>query len=200
MNHKLVFLLGLLGAAFLSCSKGDPVPHEQSALPPLAIPAQGVLTASAKLDLVVISVDTLRADRLPFYGADRATGGDPEQKWSLSWMAQQGTLFEQLWAPAGMTLPSFGTLWTGLSPFEHGAQGNHNQVLATTYPMELAELGWANHAVVANRILHKRSGVQRGFATYAVRAKEQEPNGPALLLENTAQDIQAVIHAVSARR
>ena len=61
----------------------------------------------------------------------------------------------------------------------------------TGLQMYVAELGWANHAVVANRILHKRSGVQRGFATYAVRAKEQEPNGPALLLENTAQDIQA---------
>lgn len=191
MNHKLVFLLGFLGVTFASCSKGDPVSLGQPALPPLEIPAEGVFDASGNLDLVVISIDTLRADRLPFYGAERATGGDAEQKWSLSWMAQQGTLFEQLWAPAGMTLPSFGTLWTGLSPFEHGAQSNYHQVLAPTFSMELAGLGWANHAVVANRILHKRSGVQRGFASYAVRAKEQEPDGPALLLENTAEGIQS---------
>jgi arylsulfatase A-like enzyme len=196
MNHKLVFLLGFLGAAFASCSKGDSVSPGQSALPPLEIPAEGVLAASNKLDLVVISIDTLRADRLPFYGAAHATGGSVEQKWSLSWMAQQGTLFEQVWAPAGMTLPSFGTLWTGLSPFEHGAQSNYQQVLAPTFSMELANQGWSNHAVVSNRILHKRSGVQRGFATYAVRAKEQEPDGPALLLANTAADIQAGKHTL----
>jgi|FLOH01.1.fsa_nt_gi hypothetical protein len=190
MNWKLVFLPGLLCVAVASCSGDDSVAGGPAALTPLDIPAQGVLGSAASLDLVVISIDTLRADRLPFYGAEHATAGDPGAQWSLAWMAQQGTLFDQVWAPAGMTLPSFGTLWTGLSPLEHGAMGNHRQVVAPTFAMELAALGWNNHAVVANQVLNRGSGVDRGFSSYEVRAKEQEANGPALLLLSTERGIQ----------
>jgi len=190
MNRKLVFLLGLLGVALASCSGDDSVGVGPAALPPLDIPSEGVLGSASGLDLIVVSIDTLRADRLPFYGADHATAGDPAAMWSLAWMAQQGTVFDQVWAPAGMTLPSFGTLWTGLSPLEHGAIGNHRKVVAPTFVMELAALGWNNHAVVANQVLNRGSGVDRGFHSYEVRAKEQEANGPALLLLSTERGIQ----------
>ena len=41
-------------------------------------------------DLIVVSIDTLRADRLPFYGAERETAGNPREKWSLAWIAANG--------------------------------------------------------------------------------------------------------------
>ena len=50
-------------------------------------------------DLIVVSIDTLRADRLPFYGAKRNTAGTKEEKWSLNWIAENGTIFEHVWAP-----------------------------------------------------------------------------------------------------
>ncbi len=190
MNRKLVFLFGMLTVIAMSCS-GDEVGDSGSpALPPLDIPLAGALGPDSKLDVVVVSIDTLRADRLPFYGAEHATAGDPQQPWSLAWMAAQGTTFDRTWAPAGMTLPSFGTLWTGLSPLEHGAKGNHRRVTAETYPMQLARQGWVNHAVVANRVLSKGCGVDRGFASYYIRAKEQEGTGPALLLKSTGEVVE----------
>ena len=64
-------------------------------------------------DLVLVSVDTLRADRLPFYGSPRATAGNPADLGSPAWLAEQGSIWENCWAPAGKTLPSLGTFWTG---------------------------------------------------------------------------------------
>lgn len=41
-------------------------------------------------DLILLSIDTLRTDQLPFYGAERETAGNPRQKWSLAWIAANG--------------------------------------------------------------------------------------------------------------
>ena len=41
-------------------------------------------------DLILVSIDTLRTDRLPFYGTERKTAGNPLQKWSLAWIAANG--------------------------------------------------------------------------------------------------------------
>lgn len=154
-------------------------------------PTKGLLAADDTRDLIILSIDTLRADRLPFYGAERATGGDAQEPWSLTWMAEQGTVYEQTWAPAGMTLPSFSSFWTGLEPLEHGGISNHRAIQAPTFAMELADSGWRGHLSVSNRVLGKGSGVQRGFASGGVFAKEKEPQGPADLLRRTADDITA---------
>ncbi len=99
------------------------------------MPSYSLLDAPTDLDLVIVSIDTLRADRLPFYGGANATGGSVEEPWSLSWLAQQGTVLEQVWAPAGLTLPSFGSFWTGLAPLEHGTTTNHGKVRAQNFAM-----------------------------------------------------------------
>lgn len=191
MNCKLVLILGLFGVAHSSCSGDDQVDPMASALAPLDIPERGVLGAEKPLDLVVVSIDTLRADRLPFYGAERATGGDPAQKWSLSWIGANSTLFEQVWAPAGVTQPSFGSFWTGLSTLEHGAARNRQIVLAPTYAMQLAASGWQAHASVSNFILRPGQGLDRGFDSYQVNPKALEPTGPAKLLAKTSADVAA---------
>ncbi|MHC4824523.1 MAG: sulfatase-like hydrolase/transferase [Planctomycetota bacterium] len=179
--------LCLLALGVSSCSGGeDPVP----AVPSIDMPA-GLFADGDSRDLILVAIDTLRVDRLPFYGAERATGGDPETPFSLSWLARNGTLFEQVWAPAGRTMPSFSSLWTGLEPAEHGAVNNLDRVLAPTFAMDLAERGWSGHSAVSNFILRKGTGLQRGFADYAMHRKEDEPNGPAELLTRTAADIAA---------
>ncbi|MCP4093924.1 MAG: sulfatase-like hydrolase/transferase [Planctomycetes bacterium] len=197
MNRKLVLMFGWMTALLGGCSGNDSVGPQGTTLAPLGIPEEGVLGAAKPLDLVVVSIDTLRADRLPFYGAERATGGDPGQKWSLSWVAANSTLFEQVWAPAGMTLPSFGSFWTGLSALEHGALRNFHQVQAPTMVVELEKSGWQAHASVANYSLRPEegeqpgSGLDPGFKSYQVFRKELEPRGPAELLKMTAADIAA---------
>lgn len=177
MGHPLPALgcLALFGLG--SCSGGDP--------------ASGLFAPGETRDLIVVSIDTLRADRLPFYGAVRATAGDPAEPWSLAWLAAHGTLWENAWAPAGMTLPSFSTLWTGLAPPEHGAMDNHTAIAAPTFAMDLARRGWQGHSVVSNFVLRKGSGLQRGFRTTAVHARAKEAGGPADLLRRTQAEIAA---------
>lgn len=182
--------LVLLGCLLASCGGGTP--GSEGALPRPHVstsPTAGLFAAEDRRDLIILSIDTLRADRLPFYGADRGTGGDAATPWSLAWLAAQGTVYEQVWAPAGMTLPSFSSFWTGLEPLEHGAISNHVGMTAPTYGMRMAEEGWVGHLSVANRVLGKGSGVQRGFASAGMFAKEKEPLGPADLLRRSTRDI-----------
>lgn len=150
----------------------------------------GLLAPGDTRDLILVAVDTLRADRLPFYGADRATGGKVGEKWSMAWLAANGTLWENTWAPAGMTLPSFTSLWTGKPPLEHGSIGNFVATKQATFAMDLAQRGWIGHAVVANRVLGKNCGLDRGFLTHLVRSKKAEQSAPRELLVTTKNDIQ----------
>ena len=65
--------------------------------------------------VVLIGVDTLRADHLGLYGAERSTSP------FLDRMAQEGWVFERAFATSPWTLPSFASLLTGLEPAGHGA-------------------------------------------------------------------------------
>ncbi len=144
-----------------------------------------------KLDLILISVDTLRADRLPFYGGPRDTGGDPQQPFTPSWLAAQGTVFDTVWASAGQTLPSFGTFWTGKPPLEHGATANDRPVLLRS---RLAEWKGQRFDVargrVMNPVLSPGSGMEKGFDSYGVMPKQLEAQLPASLLRETQADVQ----------
>lgn len=177
--------LGLLLLGTMACTKTEsPEVFEVSPFGETPLTA-GLFAPDDSRDLIVVSIDTLRADRLPFYGAGRATGGDPTQKWSLSWLAENGTLFENTWSPAGMTLPAFSSFWTGLEPLEHGALGNRNPLTKPTFGTRMQEAGWIGHSVFSNYVLLKRSGIQSGFASSTIRAKDREPEVPATLLAKT---------------
>ena len=65
--------------------------------------------------VILIVVDTLRADHVGAYGYARATTPN------LTAWARSGAVFEHAYAPSPWTLPSMGTLYTGLWPAQHGA-------------------------------------------------------------------------------
>ncbi|KAA3608173.1 MAG: hypothetical protein DWQ01_13965 [Planctomycetota bacterium] len=136
---------------------------------------------AAGKDLIFVSIDTLRADRLPMYGADRDTAGDPEQLGSLAWLAQQGTVFDQCWAPSGKTVPSLATFWTGRFPLEHGAISNKHWIQPgiELWSERLRDHGYRCFARLANRSLTRPQnpshGLARGFEDYRIRFKAQEP-------------------------
>ena len=65
--------------------------------------------------VVLIGVDTLRADHLGFYGAKRPTSPILDQ------FVKQARVFDHAYATSAWTLPSFASLLTGLGPAEHGA-------------------------------------------------------------------------------
>jgi len=125
-------------------------------------------------DFIFISVDTLRADHLPFYGYRRQTAGDLEEPFSLAWLASRSQLFEQCWAPVGKTLPSLASFWTGLFPLEHGAIANTTPMQKSSLAQKFQDMGYHNLALLANRTLEEGMGLEQGFHSYGIAAKEKE--------------------------
>jgi arylsulfatase A-like enzyme len=120
--------------------------------------------------VVLIVIDTLRADRLGLYGYARETSP------SLDRFAQQAAVFERAIASSSWTLPSFASIYTGQHPQRHGAgeslEGEGLQISGIDAGLPtLAELfSNAGHATVAfanNPFLHEKFGVARGFDDYS---------------------------------
>jgi choline-sulfatase len=109
--------------------------------------------------IVVVTADTLRADRLGFFGSD--LGLTP----SLDGLAAESTVFKRAYTAAPVTLPSISALMTGRSPAEIGVRHNET-VLPDSIPTLASTLkagGWETRAVVSNFILRRDSGIDRGF-------------------------------------
>jgi hypothetical protein len=116
-------------------------------------------------DLILITVDTLRADAMAHMPRTRALLRD--SLWA-----------EQAIAPSNWTLPSFATLWTGRAPHEHGAgrgpfasepasgaEARAFTALGTSpdFPSALRAAGWATAGVHQNPFLEDWTGLSRGF-------------------------------------
>jgi len=131
--------------------------------------APGRSEARAK-NLVVITIDTLRADHVGAYGYQRARTS------TLDAIAANGALFEHAYAAAPITLPSHATLLTGRYPPGHGARDNGLHVSATvpTLATELHAKGFATAAFVAAFPLDHQFGLNRGFDVYG----DQLPRTP----------------------
>ncbi len=118
--------------------------------------------------VVLIVVDTLRADHLGTYGHPAATSS------ALDRRALQGALFERAFAPSSWTLPSFASLFTGVWPAAHGVgrePGAEKDYTALSGQLRvlaeiLAERGFETAAIVNNPFLHPGFGLARGFEVY----------------------------------
>ncbi|MFT5285377.1 MAG: arylsulfatase A-like enzyme [Planctomycetota bacterium] len=125
--------------------------------------------------IVLVTVDTLSADRMSSLGHSRATtdlagvlssaGEIPEHYRSLDRLAAEGVLFARAFAPRGMTFPSMATVFTGRSPLEHGAIDNGNLLCESvpTLAASLSAAGFETAGFTANQLLAVRSGIERGF-------------------------------------
>ncbi|MGH9399166.1 MAG: sulfatase-like hydrolase/transferase [Thermoanaerobaculia bacterium] len=117
-------------------------------------------TVFPRAPVVVISIDTLRADHLPAYGYSGVeTPG-------LDALARDSVVFENAVAQAPLTLPSHVTLFTGLNPFQHGVRDNSGYRLGkdkTTLAAFLKARGYAAGGAVSAIVLDHSSGVARGF-------------------------------------
>ena len=121
-----------------------------------------VRAAPRPLDVVLITLDTTRADRLGCYG-----GGDTSP--SLDGLARSGVLFRRAYAHVPLTAPSHSSLLTGLLPPRHGVRDNGGYVLkpdAPTLAEPFVEAGYRTAAFVSAFVLDRRFGLARGFATY----------------------------------
>lgn len=117
----------------------------------------------ASPNLVLVTLDTTRADHLGCYGA----GGDRTPM--LDGLAARGTRFARALTTSPLTLPAHASLLTGLAPRAHGLRDNGIGSLPDDLPTlatVLAKRGYATAAFVASRVLDRRFGLDRGFAVY----------------------------------
>ena len=112
--------------------------------------------------LLLVTVDTLRPDRLGHSGHPRPTSPVIDR------LARRGVVFENAYSAAGWTLPSVATLLTGLPPHEHGATevGRALRPGLPTLATALAARGFATAAFVSHVLLEPASGLDRGFDLY----------------------------------
>jgi arylsulfatase A-like enzyme/predicted Zn-dependent protease len=116
-----------------------------------------------KPNVVVITLDTTRADHLAAYGY-----GDVETP-ALDGLARRGALFEECASVVPLTLPSHSTIFTGKYPTYHGVRVNGNTALGevqTTLAEVLAGRGYACGAFIGAFVLDGRWGLKQGFERY----------------------------------
>ncbi|MCP4804952.1 MAG: sulfatase-like hydrolase/transferase [Proteobacteria bacterium] len=113
--------------------------------------------------VVLITLDTTRADRLGSYG--HAEASTP----NLDALAERGTRFENAFAPVPLTIPSHSTIHTGLQPPRHGVRDNGDQRLseaATTLAERFQAAGHETHASVGAFVTQAHWGFGQGFDRY----------------------------------
>ena len=116
-----------------------------------------------KPNIVVITVDTLRADRLGCYGYA------PAKTPHIDSLAGDGVLVSRSIAAAPLTLPTHTTIFTGLEPPAHGVRDNglyHVPDEATTLAELLKARGYRTQAFVSAMVLHRRYNLSQGFEGY----------------------------------
>ncbi len=117
----------------------------------------------ADLNVVLLTLDTLRADHLGAYGA--TWGLTP----NLDGLAREGVVFEHAMTSAPLTLPAHSSIMTGQFPPEHGVRDNGGFFLApekVTLAEVLSAHGYQTGAAVGAFVLDRKWGLDQGFATY----------------------------------
>jgi len=140
----------------------------------VAIPVWGMWSAHAALEelpaisrqapnVLLVIVDTLRADHLSAYGYQRDTSPNIEQ------VARAGTLFDAAISASSWTLPSHATMMTGVYPHAHGVVRDGKQLAprSLTLASVLAEAGYRTAAFSANTYFFtRRYGFGQGFVHF----------------------------------
>jgi arylsulfatase A-like enzyme len=113
--------------------------------------------------LLLITLDTTRADRLGAWGYEEARTP------TIDRLATEGTLYERAYAPAPETLPVHASLFTGLYPPSHGVRLNLSYRLpepAQTLAELVRQQGFFTAAVISAAVLDQQYGLGQGFEVY----------------------------------
>ena len=132
---------------------------------------------AAPRNLLLISLDTMRADRLPAYGFSGTKTP------ALDRIAADGTVFEQAFAAVPLTLPSHASIFTGMYPPRLAVRDNVSPRLAnefTTLAEVLRHRQLRTAAFIASAILAPGRGLEQGFDVYSDGAPQRCSNAPPL--------------------
>ena len=132
--------------------------------------------------IVVISIDTLRADHLPVYGYAKVKTP------AIDALAADGTVFERAYSHAPQTLPAHASMLSGQLPFESGVRDNVGFTVKTgerLLPQMLRERGFATGGIVSAYVLRKETGISQGFDFFD---GEMPPSSPELSIGQIQRD------------
>jgi arylsulfatase A-like enzyme/Flp pilus assembly protein TadD len=135
--------------------------------------------------ILLVTIDTLRADRVGYAGHDVETP-------NLDALARSGATFSQAVSAAPLTLPSHATILTGLYPPRHGVRNNGTFTLpreVETVPERLKAAGFATGAFVGAFVLDSRFGLEQGFDRYDDDLPEENPLSNAYYAERSAEEV-----------
>jgi len=124
-------------------------------------------------NVVIISMDTTRADNLSCYGVYK--NATPQ----IDALAKESVLFQNTYSPIPLTLPAHSTMLTGMYPPRHGIHDNikyHLNDKNLTLAEILKDNGFATAAVIGAFILDSRFGLDQGFDVYDDTFKEELEN------------------------
>ena len=149
------------------------------------------------LNVVLITLDTTRADRLGSWGWPHARTPN------LDALAARGVRFAQCDCSAPITLPSHATILTGMYPPRHGVRDNATFVLKSeveTLAERLRSSGYDTAAVVSSIVLAHRFGLGQGFDSYNDDFNEGPTSGTAVeerSAENATTAAIQVLHRMT---
>jgi arylsulfatase A-like enzyme len=114
--------------------------------------------------IVLISIDTLRADHLPLYGYRSV------ETPNIDALAHDGIVFDQAWSHCPMTLPSHVSMLTGELPTTHGVRNNlgfrYDSAKHQSLPQRLQRIGYATGGAVSSYVLRSETGLRDAFQWY----------------------------------
>jgi len=140
-------------------------------------------------NVIIISIETLRADHLGCYGYHRNTSS------FIDSVAGGGILFEKCITPNPKTSPSLASMLTGLYPYRTGVRTLNTPLVSnTTLPTILKQEGYTTAAFVSNwALIPKQSGFDRYFDVYDFNFTRSELNRKHLRERNAEETNQKVI-------
>ncbi len=142
--------------------------------------------ACAGCNVLLLTIDTLRTDRVGAFGSTR--GLTP----ALDRLAAAGVRFTRAYASAPLTLPSHVSIMTAVPPPVHGVRNNSLFRLGANVPTLAAVLsakGYRTGAFVGAFVLDARFGLNRGFDVYDDKYGERHAGDPTEGAERRAEDV-----------
>ena len=146
-------------------------------------------------NVILVSIDTLRADHLGTYGHDR-----PTSPW-LDALAAQGAVFEACVSTSSWTPPAMASLMTGVHPHQHGydTAAVQRDIVASmpilapdhvTLPEHLQAAGLSTWAVTTNHHLTAERGFSQGVRFFRGLGMTDDGNRAVSLMEQTAEGVR----------
>lgn len=141
-------------------------------------------TGRGPKNVILISIDTLRPDRLGAYGASAPTSP------TLDKLAAGGVLYNNAFATSPWTLPSHASMLTGLYPNRHGLKETDHKLSEKipTVTSVLAKAGFATAGFVSSSFLNELRGLHQGFESFHYE-QEIAQHGNVIFVRNSGPEI-----------